>query len=180
MIYNYKEMMHKYESDYQLKNAVSKREVFYIEKGIYSDNKNVNILDILTKKYPKAIVTGDTAYYLYNLTDVIPEKFYLAFDRDDAKITDNRTVQVFVSSNIFNIGKTTMKQNASIISIYDKEKMLIELIKNKNLIPFDYYKEKILNYRNIIDELDIRKLEEYLKYYNNSNNVYDIIQREVF
>ncbi len=33
------------------------------------------------------------------------------------------------------------------INIYDKERMLIELIRNKNQMAFDYYKEIISNYR---------------------------------
>lgn len=39
--------------------------------------------------------------------------------------------------------------------------MLIELIRNKNNLPFDYYKEILLNYRKIISELDIQTIQEY-------------------
>ena len=46
--------------------------------------------------------------------------------------------------------------------------------------PFDYYKEIISNYRDIAYELDMTKLEEYLDYFNNGNNLFAIIQREVF
>ena len=58
--------------------------------------------------------------------------------------------------------------------------MLIELIKNKKSIPFDYYKEVILNYRNIVDDLQNWKIEQYLENYSQGERIFDIIQKEVF
>ena len=58
--------------------------------------------------------------------------------------------------------------------------MLIELIKNKNNISYDYYKEIIGNYRKIKNELDIYKLQEYTSVYFNGEKIMKIIQDEVF
>lgn len=41
------------------------------------------------------------------------------------------------------------------IRIYNKERMLIELVRYKSKLPFDYYKEIILNYRKLLPRLDI-------------------------
>ena len=41
------------------------------------------------------------------------------------------------------------------ISMYTKERMLVELLRKKNKLPFDYYKEILGNYRKIIYELDV-------------------------
>lgn len=43
------------------------------------------------------------------------------------------------------------------VKIYDRERMLIELIRNRNSIGFDYYKEIIQNYREIKDTLSTKK-----------------------
>mgnify|MGYP004468011523 FL=1 len=43
------------------------------------------------------------------------------------------------------------------VKIYVRERMLIELIRNRNLIGFDYYKEIIENYREIKDTLNTKK-----------------------
>ena len=64
--------------------------------------------------------------------------------------------------------------------MYDKERLLIELIRKRASIPFDYYKEIILNYRYISEELDMYKIEEYVSLFKNEVNLFDIIQREVF
>ena len=58
--------------------------------------------------------------------------------------------------------------------------MLIELVRNKNSIAFDYYKEIIINYREIADEIDMSLLAEYLEKFTNGKNIFEIIHREVF
>ena len=55
----------------------------------------------------------------------------------------------------------------------DKERMLIELIRNKNTIPFDYYKEIINNYREIEDEIDMSLLADYLESFTNGKNIFE-------
>lgn len=74
MIFLYKELIKKYKSDYEIKKLIKEGKIFKIEKGVYSDKKDVNYLQIISKKYPNAIFTMDSAFYYHNLTDVIPEK----------------------------------------------------------------------------------------------------------
>ena len=74
MILLYKELIKKYKSNYKIKKLIEEGKIFKIEKGIYSDKKDVNYLEIISKKYPNAIFTMDSAFYYHNLTDVIPEK----------------------------------------------------------------------------------------------------------
>lgn len=180
MLYTHKELLNKYKSNYQIEKAVKEQTIFKIEKGIYSDKKNVHYLEIITKKYPKAIITGESAYYYHGLTDVIPDKIYLATKRNAVRINDNRIKQVLVSDNLFELGQETIVFEGISINIYNKEKMLIELIKNKSSIPYDYYKEIILNYRLIKEELQNFKIEQYLENYALEEHIIDIIKREVF
>lgn len=77
MLYTHKELLNKYKSNYQIEKAVKENKIFKIEKGIYSNKKSVHYLEVLVKKYPKAIITGESAYYYHNLTDVIPDRLYL-------------------------------------------------------------------------------------------------------
>ena len=77
-------------------------------------------------------------------------------------------------------GSINVETDDGIIRIYNKERLLIELIRKKNQIPFDYYKEIISNYRKIVDELDMYKIEEYLTLFKNEVNLASILQMEVF
>lgn len=180
MLFTHKELLNKYKSNYQIQKAVREQKIFKIEKGIYADKKNVHYLEVIVKKYPQAIITGESAYYYHNLTDVIPDKIYLATKRNAVRIKDKRIKQILVSNNLFELGKEDLVFEGVSINIYNKEKMLIELVKNKSNVPFDYYKEVILNYRNIVDELQNWKIEQYLENYCSEERILDIIQKEVF
>ena len=180
MVYSYVEMLKQYGSVYQIDKAIGRNEIYKIEKGIYSNQEFVNYLLIVNKKYPNGVFTLDSAYYYYNLTDVIPNKMYLATDRNASKIKNKNIHQVFVSKEFLNLGVSKKMVNGVEIKIYDKERMLIELMKNRKNMPFDYYKEIVNNYRKIVSELDMEKIEYYLTFYKNSENLFEAMQREVF
>jgi len=180
MLYTHKELLKIYKSNYQIEKAVREQKIFKLEKGIYSDKKNVHYLEIIVKKYPEAIITSESAYYYHNLTDVIPDKIYLATKREATRIRDKRIKQILVSDNLFELGRESLIFEGVLINIYNKEKMLIELIKNKSNVSFDYYKEIILSYRNIVNELQNWKIEQYLENYSLEERILDIIKKEVF
>ena len=180
MLYFHKELIKKLKSDYQIQKAVSNKKYYKIEKGLYSDKEFVNPLEIILKKYPNAIFTSDSAYYYYDLTDVIPDYFYLATKRSDSRINDKNVKQIFIPNELFDFGKTQIEMENIIINIYNEERMLVELIRKKNIMPFDYYKELITNYRKKSDKLDIYKIQEYISYYKNESTLIDTLMREVF
>ena len=121
----YKNLIEQYKSDYEIKKLIKEGILIKVEKGIYSDTNNVNYLEILTKKYPNALYTMDSAFYYHNLTDVIPDKEHLALRRDSTKIKDDRIKIRYYQDNLFDIGKSILKVNNIDIQIYDKERMLI-------------------------------------------------------
>ena len=180
MLYNYSELLTKYQSAYQIQKAVDNKEIYKIEKGIYSDVSSVHYLDIINKKYPYAVITSFSAYYYHNLTDVIPNKMYLATDRNNRMIYSNKIKQIRMKDELYNLGKTQIVYEGIKINIYDKERMLIDLARNKNQIGYDLYKEIISNYRKQVNSLDTQKIEEYLQYFVNGDKIFEIIQDEVF
>lgn len=180
MIYTYRELKNKYNTSYSIKKAIEKEEIYKIEKGLYSNKKYVNPIALYSKKYPKAIVTMDSAFYFYDMTDVIPQKIYLATDSHSRKIKNDNIVQLFVDGKILNEGKIKEKIDDEYINIYDKERLLVELIRKRNQISFDYYKELISNYRECSDKLDMYKIEKYISLYKNESNLSDALLREVF
>lgn len=180
MLYTYKEAEKKFGSEYQLLKALKDNKIFKIEKGIYSDEKHVNYLALISKKYPNAIFTMDSAFFYHNLTDVIPENQYLAVKRDSMKIKDKEIVQIKVIDSLFSIGASELVVNGVKIKIYDKERMLIELIRNRKSIGFDYYKEIIANYRERKEELNPKKIASYISAFHHEGHLYDVIMREVY
>lgn len=180
MLYNHSEIKNKYSSTYQIRKALQNKEIYKIEKGIYSDVLNVHYLSIIMKKYPYGVFTSYSAYYYYNLTDVIPDKMYLATDRNTRMISSTKIKQMRMKDELYNLGKTQIDYEGTIINIYDKERLLIDLARNKNQIGYDLYKEIISNYRKQVNLLSIQKIEEYLQYFVHRDKIIGIIQDEVF
>ena len=180
MIFTYNELFEKYKNTYRITKAVENKEIFRIEKGIYSDIPNVHYLEIIMKKYSYGIFTSYSAYYYHNLTDVIPNKMYLATNRNATTINSDKIQQIRMKDELYNLGKTQIEYEGIKINIYDKERMLIDLARNKNQMGYDLYKEIVSNYRKQVNLLDTQKIEEYLQYFVNGNKIFEIIQDEVF
>lgn len=165
-------------SKYLIKKAIAEGHLFRIAKGFYSDSKDVSETSVISAKYPKAVFTMNTAFYHYGLTDTIPEKYYLATERG-AKISDNRVVLKFENSDILFLGAVQESVNGATVSMYNRERMLLELIRNKSNLPFDYYKEIILNYRKTVDELDMQFVQDYLPQMPKADMIRKVLEAEV-
>lgn len=179
MLLSYQECLERYGTDYKIKKSVQEGELYIKEKGIYSDKRYVPELEIISKKYPNAIITLNSAFYYYGLTDTIPDFYYVATPKNTRKISDTRVKQIYENSEAFAVGKTTIEYDGVYIVIYNKERLLVELIRNKRKIPFDLYKELITSYRKIIHELDIAAITEYAYELPKTNMVMEAIRLEV-
>lgn len=180
MVYSGKEAIKKYGTRYNLLKALKNKEFFKLDHGVYSDKDLVNPMIVVSKKYPSGIITMDSAFYYYDLTDVIPRKTYIATNRNSNTIKNEKIAQVWVPKDILDAGKEEVIIDNENVKIYNKERLLVELIRKRKQIPFDYYKEIISNYRKIADELDMYKIEQYLSLYKNEANIADALLREVF
>ena len=179
MVYTYKECLKKFESKYNINKMVAEGSLFKQEKGIYSDEKYVSDLAIISLKYPSAILTMNSAFYYHNLTDTIPDKFYLATSRGKSQITDKRVVQIFENNDNLMLGAEASEYGGVNILMYNKERMLTELLRNKNKLPFDYYKEIVGNYRKIIHDMDIRLIQDYIDVMPKRNMIMNALEMEV-
>ncbi|MCR5586170.1 MAG: hypothetical protein K6F77_01385 [Lachnospiraceae bacterium] len=180
MLYSYKEIKEKYHTDYYIRKAISKGEIVKIARDVYSDGKPEKELEIIGKTYPYSVFTMNSAFYYLGLTDTIPKKYYLITDKDATKIKDNRVVQYYDNNDSLNLGIETKEYNGSQIRIFNRERMLVELIRHKNSLPFDYYKEIISNYRQLLYQLDIEAVQEYAEKLPKSKMVLEALQMEVF
>lgn len=179
MIYSYDECIEKYKSDYQIRKQIASNLLFKIEPGLYSDKKYESRTAVIMKKYPKAVFTLNSAFYYQGLTDTIPQKYYLQTDKDAAKISDKKVKQCFDNYASMDIGVELMVYNGDEIRVFSKERLLVELVRNRTKLPFDYYKEIIGNYRKLIYELDFQKIEEYADELPKTNLVMKTIRMEV-
>ena len=179
MLLSYNEAVEKYGNQYRLLRALKEKKVFKIEEGVYSTRKHEHELAVIMKKYPKTILTGEYAFYCHGLTDIIPEKYDLATLSKASKISDNRVHQIYVKEELFTLGVSEKDIEDIKIRIYDKERMLIELLRNKNSLPYDFYKEVLIHYREQIYNLEIWRIQEYAAIFPKSKMISKALADEV-
>jgi len=181
MVYRYSELLkiNNYNNDNKIKQALNNKLLFKLESGLYSEKEKVSDLEIIAKLYENAIFTSDSAYFYHGLTDNIPKSYFLATKKSARKIKDARVEQTFGVDDYFLIGESYIYYNNIKLRIYDKERMLIELVRNKNKIAYDMYKEIINNYRNMIDKINYLKLQNYLEEFKYGDNILKVIKEEV-
>ena len=180
MLFNYTDCKMKYGSPYQIDKAVAESCLYKIGRGVYSDTGEENELEIIQWKYPAAIMTFDSAYFYYNLTDMIPEKYYMATDYSARKIADPLVRQYYMPRGTFEIGQTEIDYCGDKVRIYDLNRLLIETARMKNKLPSDLYKEVVLSFRSRISELEPSKIQTYLKAFPKREMIENILYEEVF
>ena len=180
MIYTRSQCLENWKTPYFLRKALKEKKLYQIEKGIYADTEQVSTLAILTAKYPGAIITMDTAFYYHGLTDVIPDEYYIATAESSRALRDPRIRQMYVKDEILNLGVMEMERRDARFRIYDRERMLIELLRFKKKLPFDYYKEILGNYRSLLYELDIERIQEYAETFPRHKMISEMLEAEVF
>ena len=181
MIMNFTECLEKYGGRYQTERLVRKGELHKVAQGLYSDKPIWSDVEVMLARYPHAVVTLQSAYYYYDLSDSIPEAFHLATDRDATKICDDRVVQHFMPSGTIGIGVVSRRfLDDEISRIFDMERLLIETARNKTKLPYDLYKEVVESFRRIKDTLYPAKLTDYLESFPKRESILRTIESEVF
>ena len=181
MIMNYAECCEKYGGRYRTDCLIRKGELHKVGLGLYSDKSRWSDVEVALARHPRAVVTLNSAYFYYDLTDSIPEALHLATDRDATKIRDAGVVQHFLPNGTSEIGVVPFKSvNADISRIFDKERLLIETARNKTKLPYDLYKEVVESFRKIKDTLYPAKLTDYLESFPKKESILRTIESEVF
>lgn len=182
MLYTCRELINKLGSFSKVTLAVKRGEYFKLSHGVYCDESpNIHEVESLFLKYPNAILTLESAFAYYDLSDYIPEKYVLATPHNAHIIKDKKVEQIFMTNDILGIGKIKVSNQFGTINIYDKERLLIEVIRFRNRISYSLFKEVINSYRELVknEELDLTKLLDYLRKIKRGKTIQKHIQEIV-
>ena len=179
MIYSTEELKKTLGSNYKIKSKIQNGELFKISHGIYSDESPyLSELENIFKRYPNAILTLQSAFSYYELSDYIPDKYVIATSQKAHKIDNPKVEQLYITKDILDIGKKTIKTEYGTINIYDKERLLIEVFRLKSKLPFSYYKEIVNSYRLLVakEMIDLNLIIKYCSKLKNGQNIRKQIQ----
>lgn len=179
MLYTYSELKDKLGGYSQVKTALKRNEYHKISHGVYSDdNPYISELENIFMRYPNSILTMQSAFAYYELSDYIPDKYVIATAQKAHRINIDKVEQIYISKKLLDIGKIIIKSEYGYINIYDKERMLIELFRFKNKLPYSYYKEVVNSYRKLFieEKIDNDKLGKYCSVFRNGESIKKQIQ----
>lgn len=179
MLMTLAECLDRYAGQCRVEEAIREGRLKRLAHGLYSDGARHRDIEVLQKRYQTSVVTMLSAYYYYDLTDHVPDKFHLAVERGGSKIDDSRVVEYFVPKGTGVIGVCEETLKGVPLRIYDKERLLIETIRLRTKLPYELYKEVVGGFRRMEEELYPAKIEDYLESFPKRRLIFDIIKREV-
>ena len=172
MIYTTKELLSRGETQYSIRCKLSRGELFLVECGLYSDNDSPFFTETcIFKKYPHAILTGISAFVFYDLTDFVPDKYYVATLQHSFPIRRKEVSQSYQEDPYFEAGSIVVESDSGPVRIYDLERTLIELFRMSDKYPNELYIEVLRNFRERKDEIDFYKLNQYLTLFRNGTHL---------
>ena len=176
----YKTCLEQLGSPYQIDKAIADGRLFKMVPGVYSDSGSESEIEVLQCRYPESVVTLGTAYYYYDLTDVVPETYDFLTARNARRIQDERIRQYYIPAEMLKVGMVVRTFNGEHIRTYDLERLVIETARMKCSLPSDLYKEVILEFRKRTESMYPAKIGEYLVGFPKRDLIERIIDEEVF
>lgn len=161
MVITYREALAELGSRYRVRKAVSEGALHPVGRGMYSTNRDEDALAVIAKRYPGGILTGQTALYAHGLVTAPPDRIDLATKRGGTRIRDAAVRQHFIPEGWLGVGRSTVSVDGTELAAYDPERMLLELMRTRNKLPYDLYREAVASFRRRSERLDIYKLQDY-------------------
>jgi predicted transcriptional regulator of viral defense system len=137
-----------------------------IAHGVYASNDALeDEMFIIQVRSQKLVFSHETALYLHGLTDRDPLSYTVTIPSgyNATKLKDAGLDVYYISSNLLELG---IEQGETIygrnINVYDKERTICDVIRNKNTIDAAILNEGIKRYL-LLKEKNIPKLIKYSK-----------------
>ena len=149
-----------------LKELTIKKELEKITNGLYAlPSENIDEYLYFSYRIPKGIFSHETAAYLQGLSTRMPLVYVMTVKVGDnvsrvKSIRDN-IVFKYVKKDYYDIGKITINSPfGREISVYDKERTILDIIKDKDRIDVQVFSKVIKSYFTS-KEKNLLKLSKY-------------------
>ncbi len=165
-----------------LSRLVQERVIERVCRGVYiKSNEIPDDMVILQKKSKNAIYSHMTALYLYGLSNRIPIKYDITVNQGyNGKLQAENNVNLFyIKRNLLELGLTSYNLSSGYkIKIYNLERTICDIIKNKNRLDQEIVNKAIREYFYNKNK-NILKLYEYakeLKIYDKVRSTFEVLK----
>jgi len=149
-----------------LKELTIKKELEKITNGLYAlPSENIDEYLYFSYRIPKGIFSHETAAYLQELSTRMPLVYLMTVKVGDnvsrVKSARDNIIFKYVKKDYYDIGKINMVSPfGREISVYDKERTILDIIKDKDRIDVQVFSEVIKSYF-ASKEKNLLKLSKY-------------------
>lgn len=162
-----------------LTKLIKEGKIERVSRGFYT-KKNILVDEfiILQSKSKNAIYSNATALYLYGFSNRIPIKYDITINNgyNGSLQKDNNVNLFYTKKELLNLGVTNYKlESGNFIRVYDLDKTICDIIKNKKKIDAEIFNKAIREYFYSKNKNTL-KLYEYAKKMNIYNKVRDIFE----
>lgn len=162
-----------------LTKLVKEGKIERISRGVYA-KKNVLVDEfvVLQSKSKNAIYSNTTALYLYGFSNRIPIKYDITINNgyNGTLQKDNNVNLFYTKKELLDLGVINYKlDSGNIIRVYDLDKTICDIIKNKKKIDAEIFNKAIREYF-YSRKKNTLKLYEYAKKMNIYNKVRDTFE----
>ena len=148
-----------------IQRYIDKKIIRKVSRGLYIDNTLIeDEFYILQQKFSNIVFSYNTACYLLNLSDRAPYKIDVT-TLNHNNICEDLQIH-YVTKDKFDIGIIKIESPyGNPIKIYNAERSICDLLRNKNEVDIELYNKIINNYFKQ-PKKDLIILEEYAKIFN--------------
>lgn len=162
-----------------LTKLVNDKKIERISRGIYAKaDELIDEFVILQSRSKKAIYSNTTALYVYGLTDRVPIKYDITINSGyNGSLQKKKNVNLFYTKkDLLDLGVIYYRlDSGNVIKIYDLDKTICDIIKNKKKIDNEIFNKAIREYFHS-KKKNTLKLYEYAKKMNIYNKVRDTFE----
>ena len=164
---------------FYLTKLIKENKIERVSRGVYiKKNELVDEFVILQSKSKNAIYSNMTALYLYGFSNRIPIKYDITINNGyNGSLQKNNNVNLFYTKKeLLNLGVINYKlDSGNIIRVYDLDKTICDIIKNKKKLDSELFNKAIREYF-YSKKKNTLKLYEYAKKMNIYNKVRDTFE----
>ena len=162
-----------------LTKLIKEGKIERVSRGFYT-KKNILVDEfiILQSKSKNAIYSNATALYLYGFSNRIPIKYDITINNGyNGSLQKDTNVNLFYTKKeLLDLGVTNYKlESGNFIRVYDLDKTICDIIKNKKKIDAEIFNKAIREYFYSKNKNTL-KLYEYAKKMNIYNKVRDTFE----
>ena len=165
-----------------LSRLIDEHVIERVSRGIYIKSNDIpDDMVVLQNKSKNAIYSHMTTLYLYGLSNRIPIKYDITVNQgyNGTLQRDNNVNLFYIKRDLLNLGLTTyMLDSGYEIKVYDLERTICDIIKNKNRLDQEVVNKVIREYF-YSNNKNVLKLYEYakkLKIYDKVRNTFEVLK----